>query len=165
MSQKKNNGRDRRATIDDRSVSPMPSEWEIDEKLLTYSEKIAQGAFSVLYLGQYCGQEVAVKVLKTPKNESHDDLKREFQQELSTLRKVHHKNVIQLIGRYNERTNVVSRNGVYARRFDVEFLAQKCAFEVVANRQVLHRRHLRSRLSPQDQHRSQRRENGKSVDG
>ena len=98
VSQKKNNGRDRRALIDDRSVSPMPSEWEIDEKLLTYSEKIAQGAFGVLYLGQYCGQEVAVKVLKTPRNESHDDLKREFQQELSTLRKVHHKNVIQLIG-------------------------------------------------------------------
>ena len=76
VSQKKNNGRDRRALIGDRSVSPMPSEWEIDEKLLTYSEKIAQGAFGVLYLGQYCGQEVAVKVLKTPKNESHDDLKR-----------------------------------------------------------------------------------------
>ena len=61
VSQKKNNGRDRRATIDDRSVSPMPPEWEIDGKLLTYSEKIAQGAFGVLYLGQYCGQEVAVK--------------------------------------------------------------------------------------------------------
>ena len=91
-------GRNRRALMDERSISPMPSEWEIDEKLLTYSEKIAQGAFGVLYLGQYCGQEVAVKVLKTPKNENHDDVKREFQQELSTLRKVHHKNVIQLIG-------------------------------------------------------------------
>jgi len=91
-------GRTRRALMDERSISPMPSEWEIDEKLLTYSEKIAQGAFGVLYLGQYCGQEVAVKVLKTPKNENHDDVKREFQQELSTLRKVHHKNVIQLIG-------------------------------------------------------------------
>lgn len=101
QSQKKSgesSGRTRRALMDERSISPMPSEWEIDEKLLTYSEKIAQGAFGVLYLGQYCGQEVAVKVLKTPKNENHDDVKREFQQELSTLRKVHHKNVIQLIG-------------------------------------------------------------------
>jgi tRNA A-37 threonylcarbamoyl transferase component Bud32 len=98
VSQKKSSGRDRRAAVDERSTSPMPSEWEIDEKLLTYSEKIAQGAFGVLYLGQYCGQEVAVKVLKTPKNENHDDVKREFHQELSTLRKVHHKNVIQLIG-------------------------------------------------------------------
>ena len=95
-------GRTRRALVDERSISHMPSEWEIDEKLLTYSEKIAQGAFGVLYLGQYCGQEVAVKVLKTPKNENHDDVKREFQQELSTLRKVHHKNVIQLIGAFTK---------------------------------------------------------------
>ena len=93
-----NNNNSRRSNDTRGTPSPVPSEWEIDEKLLTYSEKIAQGAFGVLYLGQYCGQAVAVKVLKTSKNENHEDVKREFQQELSTLRKVHHKNVIQLIG-------------------------------------------------------------------
>ena len=84
-------GRTRRALMDERSISPMPSEWEIDEKLLTYEEKIRASSSNALYLGQYSVLlPVAVKVLKRQTHENHDDVKREFQQELSTLRKVHH---------------------------------------------------------------------------
>ena len=61
-------------------------------------EKIASGAFGVLYRGSYCGQEVAVKVLKPGGKSSQEEVYREFAQELSILRKVRHKNIVQLIG-------------------------------------------------------------------
>ncbi len=39
-------------------------DWEIDITQLQIDAKIASGAFSNLYRGYYCGQEVAVKILK-----------------------------------------------------------------------------------------------------
>jgi len=74
------------------------SEWEIQEVQLNFMEKIASGAFGVLYRGSYCGQEVAIKVLKTGGKSSQEEVYREFAQELSILRKVRHKNIVQLIG-------------------------------------------------------------------
>jgi len=74
------------------------SEWEIAEAQLNFMEKIASGAFGVLYRGSYCGQEVAIKVLKTGEKSSQEEVYREFSQELSILRKVRHKNIVQLIG-------------------------------------------------------------------
>lgn len=44
-------------------------DWEIDISQLEIDAKIASGAFSNLYRGYYCGQEVAVKILK----DVHDD--------------------------------------------------------------------------------------------
>ncbi len=44
-------------------------DWEIDIAQLHIEAKIASGAFSNLYKGSYCGQEVAVKILK----DVHDD--------------------------------------------------------------------------------------------
>ncbi len=44
-------------------------DWEIDITQLHIEAKIASGAFSNLYKGTYCGQEVAVKILK----DVHDD--------------------------------------------------------------------------------------------
>jgi serine/threonine protein kinase len=52
----------------------------------------------VLYRGTYCGQEVAIKVLKTGEKSSQEEVYREFAQELSILRKVRHRNIVQLIG-------------------------------------------------------------------
>jgi serine/threonine protein kinase len=74
------------------------SEWEISEAQLNFHDKIASGAFGVLYRGHYCGQEVAIKVLKTGEKASQEEVHREFAQELSILRKVRHKNIVQLIG-------------------------------------------------------------------
>lgn len=74
------------------------SEWEIAEAQLNFKEKIASGAFGVLYRGTYCGQEVAIKVLKTGEKSSEEEVYREFSQELSILRKVRHRNIVQLIG-------------------------------------------------------------------
>lgn len=42
----------------------MVDDWEIDIAQLQIDAKIASGAFSNLYRGSYCGQEVAVKILK-----------------------------------------------------------------------------------------------------
>ena len=47
-----------------RPGSPAPDDWEIDIGQLEIDAKIASGAFSNLYRGYYCGQEVAVKILK-----------------------------------------------------------------------------------------------------
>ena len=74
------------------------SEWEISEAQLNFHDKIASGAFGVLYRGHYCGQEVAIKVLKTGDKASQEEVHREFAQELNILRKVRHKNIVQLIG-------------------------------------------------------------------
>jgi hypothetical protein len=48
--------------------------------------QVAAGSFSNLYRGYYCGQEVAVKILK----EMQDDASQyqEFLQEVSIMRKV-----------------------------------------------------------------------------
>ena len=52
-----------------RPASPVVDDWEIDISQLQIDAKIASGAFSNLYRGSYCGQEVAVKILK----DVHDD--------------------------------------------------------------------------------------------
>ena len=80
------------------STGTTDSEWEIQEAQLSFKEKIASGAFGVLYRGGYCGQEVAIKVLKTGEKSSQEEVYREFAQELSILRKVRHRNIVQLIG-------------------------------------------------------------------
>lgn len=73
-----------------------PDDWEIDSSQLKLTSKIANGSFGELFRGTYCGQDVAIKVLK-PERLS-DNLQREFQQEVSIMRKVRHKNVVQFIG-------------------------------------------------------------------
>lgn len=47
-----------------RPASPAIDDWEIDITQLQIDAKVASGAFSNLYRGSYCGQEVAVKILK-----------------------------------------------------------------------------------------------------
>ena len=86
-------------------------EWELTERQLVFNEKIASGAFGLLYRGSYCGQEVAIKVLKSNANDSasngvRSETIREFAQELSILRRVHHKNIIQLIGALTKQTTM-----------------------------------------------------------
>ncbi|KAH9325632.1 hypothetical protein KI387_005810, partial [Taxus chinensis] len=70
--------------------------WEIDSKFLKLDYKVASGSYGDLYRGTYCGQDVAIKVLKPERLDA--DLQREFAQEVFIMRKVRHKNVVQFIG-------------------------------------------------------------------
>eukprot|EP00250_Pteridium_aquilinum_P012324 c20659_g1_i1 orf=208-1893(-) len=71
-------------------------DWEIDHNQLNFKQKIASGSFGDLFRGTYCGQDVAIKVLKPER--LNIDLQREFAQEVYIMRKVRHKNVVQFIG-------------------------------------------------------------------
>ncbi|CAI5478459.1 unnamed protein product [Closterium sp. Yama58-4] len=71
-------------------------DWEIDNDQLKLQHKIASGSFGDLYRGTYCGQDVAIKILKAER--LNDTLQQEFAQEVFIMRKVRHKNVVQFIG-------------------------------------------------------------------
>lgn len=87
-----------------RPGSPAVDDWEIDITQLHIETKIASGSFSNLYRGFYCGQEVAVKILKDIQDDSTQY--QEFIQEVSIMRKVRHKNVVQFIGACTRKPNL-----------------------------------------------------------
>ncbi|GLI63196.1 hypothetical protein VaNZ11_006095 [Volvox africanus] len=87
-----------------RPESPLLDDWEIDITQLHIEAKVASGAFSNLYKGTYCGQEVAVKILKDVTDDSTQY--QEFLQEVSIMRKVRHKNVVQFIGACTRKPNL-----------------------------------------------------------
>ncbi|KAL9680948.1 hypothetical protein QQ045_012729 [Rhodiola kirilowii] len=70
--------------------------WEIDARLFTLEAKISTRSHVNLFKGSYCGQDVAVKVLKS--ENLTDELRREFDQEVYVMKRVRHKNVVQFIG-------------------------------------------------------------------
>jgi hypothetical protein len=41
-----------------------PDDWELDPADIVFAHKIAAGAFGDLYKGSYCGQDVAIKILR-----------------------------------------------------------------------------------------------------
>ena len=50
---------------DPQSASASPADdWELDPADIAFQDKIASGAFGDLYKGSYCGQEVAIKILR-----------------------------------------------------------------------------------------------------
>ncbi|CAK0783692.1 hypothetical protein CVIRNUC_006891 [Coccomyxa viridis] len=85
------------------AASP-PDDWELDPADIAFQDKIASGAFGDLYKGSYCGQEVAIKILR----DVHTDTQQyeEFLQEVAIMRKVRHKNVVQFIGACTRRPNL-----------------------------------------------------------
>lgn len=74
------------------------TDWEMDLSKLEVGPKLASGSFADLYKGVYCGQSVAVKVLRTESITQSSTVQSEFCQEVSILRKIRHKNVVQFIG-------------------------------------------------------------------
>ncbi|XP_030523738.1 serine/threonine-protein kinase STY17-like isoform X2 [Rhodamnia argentea] len=70
--------------------------WEIDLRQLDTGVKVASGSFGDLYRGTYCGQEVAIKILKPGR--VNTAILRDFAQEIYIMRKIRHKNVVQFIG-------------------------------------------------------------------
>lgn len=71
-------------------------DWEIDSTQLVLHQKVASGSFGDLFRGTYCGQDVAIKILKPER--LNDSLQQEFAQEVFIMRKIRHKNVVQFIG-------------------------------------------------------------------
>eukprot|EP00252_Welwitschia_mirabilis_P002961 TRINITY_DN12978_c0_g2_i2.p1 TRINITY_DN12978_c0_g2~~TRINITY_DN12978_c0_g2_i2.p1 ORF type:complete len:587 (-),score=154.81 TRINITY_DN12978_c0_g2_i2:76-1836(-) len=71
-------------------------DWEIDMRQLKLDHKVASGSYGDLFRGTYCGQDVAIKVLRSERMDL--ELQREFAQEVFIMRKVRHKNVVQFIG-------------------------------------------------------------------
>ncbi|GMH06590.1 hypothetical protein Nepgr_008430 [Nepenthes gracilis] len=69
---------------------------DIDRSLLKIGSKVACGSYGDLYRGTYCGQEVAIKILKPEPVRA--EVLREFSQEVNIMRKIRHKNVVQFIG-------------------------------------------------------------------
>ncbi|KAE8715576.1 ACT-like protein tyrosine kinase family protein isoform 2 [Hibiscus syriacus] len=69
---------------------------EIDTSLLKYQSKLASCSYGDLYKGTFCGQDVAIKVLRT--EHQNENLRKEFTQEVNIMRKIRHNNVVQFIG-------------------------------------------------------------------
>ena len=53
-------------------------DWELDPSEIAFHDKIASGAFGDLYRGVYCGQDVAIKILRNVQTNSQQFA--EFQQ-------------------------------------------------------------------------------------
>eukprot|EP00200_Dunaliella_tertiolecta_P000588 CAMPEP_0202367158 /NCGR_PEP_ID=MMETSP1126-20121109/17486_1 /ASSEMBLY_ACC=CAM_ASM_000457 /TAXON_ID=3047 /ORGANISM="Dunaliella tertiolecta, Strain CCMP1320" /LENGTH=612 /DNA_ID=CAMNT_0048962361 /DNA_START=237 /DNA_END=2075 /DNA_ORIENTATION=- len=133
-----------------RPASPVVDDWEIDITQLQIDAKVASGAFSNLYRGNYCGQEVAVKILKDVQDDTSQY--QEFLQEVSIMRKVRHKNVVQFIGACTRKPNLcivfefMAGGSVYdyIRREGQMRLTQilKVALEVSRGMDYLHQRKI-----------------------
>lgn len=76
--------------------STVDDDWEIDPSDIVFQEKIASGAFGDLFKGVFCGQDVAIKILRGVQDNSVQY--QEFLQEVAIMRKVRHRNVVQFIG-------------------------------------------------------------------
>ncbi|KAK9820247.1 hypothetical protein WJX72_007981 [[Myrmecia] bisecta] len=81
-----------------------PDDWELDPEDIVFQDKIASGAFGDLYKGVYCGQDVAIKILRNVQNDTQQY--QEFLQEVAIMRKVRHKNVVQFIGACTRKPNL-----------------------------------------------------------
>lgn len=79
-------------------------DWELEPHDIVFHEKVASGAFGDLFRGTYCGQDVAIKVLRGVHNDSVQF--QEFLQEVAIMRKVRHRNVVQFIGACTQRPNL-----------------------------------------------------------
>ncbi|PSC75761.1 Tyrosine-kinase isoform SRK1 [Micractinium conductrix] len=86
------------------SASTSDNDWELDPHEIVFHEKIASGAFGDLFRGTYCGQDVAIKILRNV----HEDTQQfqEFLQEVAIMRKVRHKNIVQFIGACTQKPNL-----------------------------------------------------------
>lgn len=52
------------------TTSTSDNDWELDPHEIVFHEKIASGAFGDLFRGTYCGQDVAIKILRNVHEDS-----------------------------------------------------------------------------------------------
>ncbi|KAL9318323.1 hypothetical protein ACSQ67_014840 [Phaseolus vulgaris] len=75
---------------------------EIEKSTNNFAKKIGSGGFGVVYYGKLNdGKEIAVKVL----NSNSYQGKREFSNEVTLLSRIHHRNLVQLLGYCREEGN------------------------------------------------------------
>ncbi|KAL4445365.1 hypothetical protein ABPG77_011190 [Micractinium sp. CCAP 211/92] len=86
------------------TTSTSDNDWELDPHEIVFHEKIASGAFGDLFRGSYCGQDVAIKILRNVHEDSQQF--QEFLQEVAIMRKVRHKNIVQFIGACTQKPNL-----------------------------------------------------------
>ncbi|KAF0920128.1 hypothetical protein E2562_033432 [Oryza meyeriana var. granulata] len=76
--------------------------WTVDRSQLLIGHRFASGAHSRLFHGIYKEQPVAVKFIRQPEDEEDAELaaqlEKQFNTEVTTLSRLHHPNVIKLIG-------------------------------------------------------------------
>jgi tRNA A-37 threonylcarbamoyl transferase component Bud32 len=80
------------------STGSVPQDWALDCSKLQYGEKVAGGSYGDVYAGNYLGAPVAIKALRLHSDERQSRILEDFLKELSVLRKLRHKHVVQLIG-------------------------------------------------------------------
>ncbi|XP_072294681.1 megakaryocyte-associated tyrosine-protein kinase [Eucyclogobius newberryi] len=68
------------------------SGWLLNINKLTVSERIGEGEFGAVYVGNYMGQKVAVKIIKC------DVTAQAFLRETTVMTKLQHKNLVRLLG-------------------------------------------------------------------
>ncbi len=61
-------------------LSPPVDDWELEPSEIAFQEKIASGAFGDLYKGAYCGQDVAIKIVRNVQDNTQ-----QFQEFLQVL--------------------------------------------------------------------------------
>lgn len=93
-----------RVEADLNRASPPVDDWELEPAEIAFQEKIASGAFGDLYKGAYCGQDVAIKIVRNVQDNTQQF--QEFIQEVTIMRKVRHKNVVQFIGACTRKPNL-----------------------------------------------------------
>jgi tRNA A-37 threonylcarbamoyl transferase component Bud32 len=75
-------------------------QWAIDLGRLDMGVPFAQGAFGKLYRGTYIGEDVAIKLLEKPDNDTEraQSLEQQFVQEVMMLSTLRHPNIVRFIG-------------------------------------------------------------------
>ncbi|XP_044136301.1 interleukin-1 receptor-associated kinase 4 isoform X1 [Bufo gargarizans] len=64
--------------------------------------KIGEGGFGVVFQGHLKGEKVAVKKLTTMADASLQELQDQFEQEIKTMARCHHENIVKLLGFSND---------------------------------------------------------------
>lgn len=83
----------------------MPNHWAIKSSYIIVEDiLLGEGKFGRVYLGNWLGTPVAVKHLE---DEVHDDIKELVEKEFSTMTRIHHPNVCQLLGFTKEPFQIV----------------------------------------------------------
>jgi hypothetical protein len=84
--------------IPDDDDKPLPSEWDINLYEIHFQKRIGRGTAGTTYLAKWSGQDVAVKVAAITSMGLDG-----WKTEVNALRKLHHPNIIRLMGSvYNE---------------------------------------------------------------
>ena len=124
-------------------------DWEIEIDQLQIQTRIASSTFGNVYKGLYYGQDVAIKIIKDVL-ENHQ-LHNEFMQEVSIMKKIRHRNVVQFIGASTVRPSLcilfeyMEGGSVhdYLRKGPLSKMeVLRIALDVARGMDYLHRRHI-----------------------